>query len=172
MCYKWCSGLSSPFGRGNRMAGFFLDSVDNDLSSLIPVIFHYGEGICGLRGVFGSNDVFLNGQILYNLIVRTLNVSAAIEYPRYIKNNFKYVKIVRHWWCINLFKFFIGTILPLTVWWLRIIKDIRWKLHCKLDCILWYRRCSTTIAHPWEAWMQLSKRKIRYRVTRIVVEMV
>lgn len=78
------SGLNSPFGRGDRMAGFFLDNIDNDdLSTYIPVTFHYNEGICGLRGVFGSNDVILNGQILYNLIVRTLNVSAAIEYPRY-----------------------------------------------------------------------------------------
>lgn len=74
------------------MAGFFLDNIDgNDLSTFIPIIFHYGEGICGLRGVLGSNDVFLNGQILYNLIVRTLNVSATIEYPRYLKkyNNLK-----------------------------------------------------------------------------------
>ncbi|XP_024889460.1 glutathione hydrolase 7-like [Temnothorax curvispinosus] len=78
------SGLSSPFGSGNRMAGFFLDNIDdNDLSTFIPIIFHYDGGICGLRGVLGSNDVFLNGQILYNLIVRALNVSAAIEYPRY-----------------------------------------------------------------------------------------
>ncbi|XP_011873692.1 PREDICTED: gamma-glutamyltranspeptidase 2-like [Vollenhovia emeryi] len=76
------SGLSSPFGRGNRMAGFFLDNTD-DLSTFTPIIFHHAEGICGLRGVLGSNDVFLNGQILYNLIVRALNVSAAIEYPRY-----------------------------------------------------------------------------------------
>ncbi|XP_077257869.1 glutathione hydrolase 7 isoform X2 [Temnothorax americanus] len=78
------SGLSSPFGSGNRMAGFFLDNIDdNDLSTFIPIIFHYDGGICGLRGVLGSNDIFLNGQILYNLIVRALNVSAAIEYPRY-----------------------------------------------------------------------------------------
>jgi len=68
------------------MAGFFLDNIDNDdLSTFSPIIFHYNKGICGLRGVLGSNDVFLNGQILYNLIVRSLNVSAAIEYPRYIK---------------------------------------------------------------------------------------
>jgi len=68
------------------MAGFFLDNIDNDdLSTFIPIIFHYNKDICGLRGVLGSNDVFLNGQILYNLILRSLNVSAAIEYPRYIK---------------------------------------------------------------------------------------
>jgi len=66
------------------MAGFFLDNIDNnDLSTFVPIIFHDDEEICGLRGVFGSNDVFLNAQILYNLIVRALNVSAAIEYPRY-----------------------------------------------------------------------------------------
>ncbi|XP_011267272.3 glutathione hydrolase 7-like [Camponotus floridanus] len=79
------SGLSSPLGPGNMTdAGFLLDNVDdNDLFTFIPIIFHYEKGICGLRGVFGSDDVFLNGQILYNLIVRALNVSAAIEYPRY-----------------------------------------------------------------------------------------
>ncbi|XP_039304191.1 glutathione hydrolase 7 isoform X2 [Solenopsis invicta] len=78
------SGLSSPFGRGNRIAGFFLDNIDNNnLSTLIPIIFLNDKGICGLHGVFGSNDVFLNGQILYNLIVRGLNISAVIEYPRY-----------------------------------------------------------------------------------------
>lgn len=73
-------------------AGFLLDNIDdNDLFTLIPIIFHYEEGICGLRGVFGSDDAYLNGQILYNLIVRALNVSAAIEYPRYTKrsNNFR-----------------------------------------------------------------------------------
>jgi len=73
-------------------AGFLLDNIDdNDLFTFIPIIFHYEKGICGLRGVFGSDDVFLNGQILYNLIVRALNVSAAIEYPRYMKrfNNFR-----------------------------------------------------------------------------------
>ncbi|KYM81752.1 tRNA-dihydrouridine synthase 4-like protein [Atta colombica] len=80
------TGLSSPFGHGNKMDGFpfFLDNIDNDdLSMFIPIIFHHNEKLCGLRGVLGSNDVFLNGQILYNLIVRALNVSAAIEYPRY-----------------------------------------------------------------------------------------
>lgn len=79
------SGLNSPLGFGNMTdAGFLLDNIDdNDLFTLIPIIFHYEEGICGLRGVFGSDDAYLNGQILYNLIVRALNVSAAIEYPRY-----------------------------------------------------------------------------------------
>ncbi|XP_028044575.1 uncharacterized protein LOC105837592 isoform X3 [Monomorium pharaonis] len=76
------SGLSSPFGRGSKVAGFFLDNINNDLSTFIPIIFHY-KGICGLRGVFGSKDVFLNGQILYNLIMRALNVSTVVEYPRY-----------------------------------------------------------------------------------------
>lgn len=85
------SGLSSPLGLGNMTdAGFLLDKgTDGDsLSTLIPVIFHRRGGSalryteCGLHGAFGSNDAFLNGQILYNLIVRGLNVSAAIEYPR------------------------------------------------------------------------------------------
>ncbi|XP_012226222.1 glutathione hydrolase 7-like [Linepithema humile] len=79
------SGLSSPLGLGNMTdAGFLLDNIDDDnLSTFIPIIFHSKKGICGLRGVFGSNDAFLNGQILYNLIIRALNVSTAIEYPRY-----------------------------------------------------------------------------------------
>lgn len=68
-------------------AGFLSDNIDDDiLSTFIPIIFHSEKGICGLRGVFGSNNAFLNGQILYNLIIRTLNVSTAIEYPRYVKN--------------------------------------------------------------------------------------
>jgi len=72
--------------------GFLLDDIDyNELSTFIPIIFHHEKGICGLRGVLASNDAFLNGQILYNLIMRTLNVSAAIEYPRYIYNY--YVKL-------------------------------------------------------------------------------
>lgn len=67
-------------------AGFLLDNIDdNDLFTFIPITFHHEKRICGLRGVFGSDDAFLNGQILYNLIVRALNVSAAIEYPRYMK---------------------------------------------------------------------------------------
>ncbi|KAL6263856.1 hypothetical protein P5V15_003937 [Pogonomyrmex californicus] len=79
------TGLSSPLGSQNMTnAGFLLDNFDaNDLESFIPVIFHHNEEMCGLRGVFGSNDSFLNGEILYNLIMRSLNVSAAIEYPRY-----------------------------------------------------------------------------------------
>lgn len=82
------SGLNSPLGLGNMSEnGFLLDDIDDndnkDLSRFIPVIFHHEMGMCGLRGVFGSNDAFVNGEILYNLIVRSLNVSAAIECPRY-----------------------------------------------------------------------------------------
>lgn len=67
-------------------AGFLLDSSDdNNFSTFIPIIFRPEKGICGLRGMLGSNDAFLNGQILYNLIIRSLNVSTAIEYPRYVK---------------------------------------------------------------------------------------
>ncbi|EFN85988.1 Gamma-glutamyltranspeptidase 1 [Harpegnathos saltator] len=76
----------SPLGlRNMTAAGFLLDKNvdDNDLSIFIPIIFHHEKERCGLRGVFGSDDAFLNGQILYNLVVRVLNVSAAIEYPRY-----------------------------------------------------------------------------------------
>lgn len=65
-------------------AGFLLDKhVINDNNNLfIPIVFHHEEAICGLRGVFGSNDAFLNGQILNSLIIRRLNVSTAVEYPR------------------------------------------------------------------------------------------
>ncbi|EZA50899.1 hypothetical protein DMN91_001304 [Ooceraea biroi] len=79
------SGLNSPLGLGNMTeTGFLLDDIDsNGLSAFIPVVFHHEVGMCGLRGVLGSNDAFLNGQILYNLIARSLNVSAAIECPRY-----------------------------------------------------------------------------------------
>ncbi|XP_014482015.1 PREDICTED: gamma-glutamyltransferase 7-like [Dinoponera quadriceps] len=81
------SGLGSPLGLGNMTAaGFLLDkNVDDNtlLSTFVPVLFHHEKARCGLRGVFGSDDAFLNGQILYNLIVRSLSVSAAIEYPRY-----------------------------------------------------------------------------------------
>ncbi|XP_032662600.1 glutathione hydrolase 7-like isoform X1 [Odontomachus brunneus] len=80
------SGLGSPLGLGNMTAaGFLLDKNvnENSLSTFVPIIFHHEKGRCGLRGILGSDDAFLNGQILYNLIVRALNVSAAIEYPRY-----------------------------------------------------------------------------------------
>lgn len=83
--FKRCRGLGSPLGLGNMTAaGFLLDkNVDeNSLSTFVPIIFHHEKGGCGLHGILGSDDAFLNGQILYNLIMRALNVSAAIEYPR------------------------------------------------------------------------------------------
>lgn len=80
------TGLSVPFGLGYmNNAGFLLDKVDNDntLTMFTPIIFHNEKSVCGLRGLFATDDVFLIGQLLYNIIVRGLNVSAAIEYPRY-----------------------------------------------------------------------------------------
>nr|XP_003699674.2 PREDICTED: gamma-glutamyltransferase 7-like isoform X1 [Megachile rotundata] len=80
------TGLSTPFGLGNMSnAGFLLDKSDtnNNLSMLVPIIFHNEKAICGLRGVFGTDDTLIIGQLLYNIIIRQLNISDAIEYPRY-----------------------------------------------------------------------------------------
>ncbi|OAD59206.1 Gamma-glutamyltransferase 5, partial [Eufriesea mexicana] len=80
------TGLSAPFGLGYMSnAGFLLDKTDtnNTLSMLSPIIFHSEKALCGLRGVFGTDDILIIGQLLYNIIVRQLNVSEAIEYPRY-----------------------------------------------------------------------------------------
>lgn len=66
-------------------AGFLLDKMhDDNPPNLLPIIFHNKETLCGLRGVIGTDDVVLASQLLYNLIVRGLNISAAIEYPRYL----------------------------------------------------------------------------------------
>lgn len=69
--------------------GFLLDKTgnDNDLSTLLPIIFHNEEKPCELRGVLGTDDTILSCQLLYHLIVRGLNVSSAIEHPRYIHLN-------------------------------------------------------------------------------------
>ncbi|XP_076240796.1 glutathione hydrolase 7 [Calliopsis andreniformis] len=80
------TGLSAPFGLGDMSsAGFLLDKSDinNNLSALSPIIFHNEKVLCGLRGVFGTDDALIIGQFLYNIIVRGLNVSEAVEYPRY-----------------------------------------------------------------------------------------
>ncbi|XP_034193469.2 glutathione hydrolase 7 isoform X2 [Osmia lignaria lignaria] len=80
------TGLSAPFGLGNiSNVGFLLDKVDtnNNLTMLTPIIFHNEKAICGLRGVFGTDDTLIIGQLLYNIIIRQLNISDAIEYPRY-----------------------------------------------------------------------------------------
>ncbi|KAK2586188.1 hypothetical protein KPH14_001453 [Odynerus spinipes] len=80
------TGLSAPLGLAHMTGtGFLLDKVgnDNDLSTLLPVIFHNEEKKCQLRGVLGTDDTILSSQLLYHLIVRGLNVSAAIEQPRY-----------------------------------------------------------------------------------------
>ncbi|KZC12472.1 Gamma-glutamyltranspeptidase 1, partial [Dufourea novaeangliae] len=80
------TGLSSPFSLGQMSnAGFLLDKTDtnNSLSMLSPIIFHNEKVLCGLRGVFGTDDALIIGQLLYSIIVRELNISEAIEYPRY-----------------------------------------------------------------------------------------
>ncbi|XP_076295947.1 glutathione hydrolase 7 isoform X1 [Lasioglossum baleicum] len=80
------TGLSSPFGFGYMSnTGFLLDKSDTNssLSMLTPIIFHNNKALCGLRGVFGTDDPLIIGQLIYSIIVRELNVSEAIEYPRY-----------------------------------------------------------------------------------------
>ncbi|XP_058808769.1 uncharacterized protein LOC131674242 isoform X2 [Phymastichus coffea] len=66
-------------------AGFFFDTFDdkNSLLSLSPIIFYDSNTICGLRGIFGVDDALVAGQILFNLILRSMSVSVAVEYPRY-----------------------------------------------------------------------------------------
>lgn len=65
-------------------AGFFFDTFEdeNTLLSLAPIIFYDNTAICGLRGIFGVDDALIAGQMLYNLILRSMNVSVAVEYPR------------------------------------------------------------------------------------------
>ncbi|XP_054016414.1 glutathione hydrolase 7-like [Hylaeus anthracinus] len=80
------TGLSAPFGLGYMSnAGFLLDKTDtnNSLSMLSPIIFYNEKAVCGLRGVFGTDDTLIIGQLLYSIIVRNLNISEAIECPRY-----------------------------------------------------------------------------------------
>ncbi|KAI4501981.1 hypothetical protein M0802_002663 [Mischocyttarus mexicanus] len=80
------TGLSAPLGLIHMTGtGFLLDKTgnDNDLSTLLPIIFHNEEKPCELRGVLGTDDTILSSQLLYHLIVRGLNVSTAIEHPRY-----------------------------------------------------------------------------------------
>jgi hypothetical protein len=81
-----CSGLSSPLNLANNTeAGFAFDNIDstNSLLSLTPIIFYDETAVCGLRGVFSTDDSIIAGQMLYNLLLRSMNVSAAVEYPRY-----------------------------------------------------------------------------------------
>ena len=65
-------------------AGFVFDTIDNknSLATLTPVIFYDANTVCGLRGVFGTDDSIIVGEILYNLLLRSMDVSSAIEYPR------------------------------------------------------------------------------------------
>lgn len=85
MEWVFFSGLSTPLGLAHMTgAGFLLDGVDtgNSLDSLTPIILRDDKSICELRGVFGTDDPTLAAQIIYNLLLRNLNVSTAIEYPR------------------------------------------------------------------------------------------
>ncbi|KAJ8682584.1 hypothetical protein QAD02_018376 [Eretmocerus hayati] len=80
------TGLSSPLNLsfGNE-AGFVFDTIQNkdSLSSLTPVVFYDETAPCGMRGVLSADDPVVIGEIMFNLLIRTMNVSAAIEYPRY-----------------------------------------------------------------------------------------
>lgn len=79
------SGLSSTENY-SYTNGFFFDSNNDDdksLQSLTPIFFFNQKIICGLRGVFAVDDFVVAEQILYNLIFSSLNISAAIETPRY-----------------------------------------------------------------------------------------
>ena len=84
--FIYCRGLSAPLDMAYETeAGFVFDKTDNEisLSSLVPIIFYDETAICGLRGVFGTDDSIIVGQILYNILLRSLNISIAVEYPRY-----------------------------------------------------------------------------------------
>lgn len=83
----YCSGLSSPLDLSHETeAGFVFDNVDdkNSLASLTPIIFYDETAVCGLRGVFSTDDSIIAAEILYNLLLRGMNVSEAVEYPRYV----------------------------------------------------------------------------------------
>ncbi|XP_023246688.1 glutathione hydrolase 7-like [Copidosoma floridanum] len=81
------TGLSGPVDLSNmNAAGFAFDSNNDDdksLKSLTPIFFFDQKVICGLRGVFAADDSIVAAQILYDLLLRSMNVSTAIEYPRY-----------------------------------------------------------------------------------------
>ncbi|XP_066586447.1 glutathione hydrolase 7-like isoform X2 [Prorops nasuta] len=79
------TGLSTSLGSGYiTEAGFLLDKGNNNnFSTFTPIIFKSKKSICGLRGIFGSDNNVLNVQILYNLLIQKMNVSTSIEYPRY-----------------------------------------------------------------------------------------
>ncbi|XP_046492960.1 glutathione hydrolase 7 [Neodiprion pinetum] len=78
------TGLSATFGLGKTSdAGFLKDSAANSLEKLTPVLFCDAVSICGLRGITATDDVPLTAELLYNLMVRKLNVSNAVEHPRY-----------------------------------------------------------------------------------------
>lgn len=80
------TGLTAPFGMGQMTdAGLLLDKISNgnSLHTFTPIIFHKTGALCGLRGIFATDDVFIAGQLLYNIIIRGLNISTAVEYPRY-----------------------------------------------------------------------------------------
>lgn len=59
-----------------------MDDSTSNLDNLTPVLFTDASSVCGLRGIMGSDDVTLTAELFYNLVVRRLNVSAAVENPR------------------------------------------------------------------------------------------
>ncbi|XP_015597521.1 glutathione hydrolase 7 [Cephus cinctus] len=80
------TGLSAPLGLARLSpAGFLLDGTvaGNTLASFAPVAFRDTLSICGLRGVFGSDDPTVIGELLSNLLILGMNASTAVEYPRY-----------------------------------------------------------------------------------------
>ncbi|XP_048506673.1 glutathione hydrolase 1 proenzyme-like [Athalia rosae] len=94
------TGLSAVFGLGRLTnAGFLMDTAESNLEKLTPVVFSEAASVCGLRGIIGTDDVTLAAELFYNLIIRRLNVTAAIENPRYylmsdgisIENKFPHV---------------------------------------------------------------------------------
>lgn len=86
MTFDSCArGISAPSESLHMTgAGFWQDRInDNNILSLVPIIIRDAESICGLRAVFGTDNVIVASQILYNLVIRGLTLSDAIENPRY-----------------------------------------------------------------------------------------
>ena len=78
--------MSAPFNSSLKTeAGFAFDSASNKYSllSFTPVIFYDESAVCGLRGVFSTDDAVIAGELLYNLIIRSMNISSAVEHARY-----------------------------------------------------------------------------------------
>lgn len=77
-------GLTIPLNLSYKTeAGFYFDTADKKaLLSLTPIMFYDSTSACGLRGTFSTDSPVTAGQILYNLLLKRMNVSSAIEYPR------------------------------------------------------------------------------------------